>query len=193
MWSEVFINSSDNEKHFWFWMQKAPTESLQQDILWEDILERVFCLYNFIQSKDYMFIVAATLCDPLNCSLPGSSVHGISQARILECIAISFSKGSSWPRDWTHESRMAGGCFTTEPLGKPKTIYVIQASQKPMHPPSKEILKWTITKQSEKGSLIQSFLGLWYLLDVQGEVIACGAKRWRGLWDLTGTHLPHNF
>ena len=99
MWSEVFINSSDNEKHFWFWMQKAPTESLQQDILWEDILERVFCLYNFIQSKDYMFIVAATLCDPMNCSLPGSSVHGISQARILECVAISFSKGSFWPRD----------------------------------------------------------------------------------------------
>ena len=42
-----------------------------------------------------------TLCDPMNCSLPGSSVHGISQARILEWIAISFSRESSWPRDWT--------------------------------------------------------------------------------------------
>ena len=45
-----------------------------------------------------------TLCDPVNCSLPGSSVHGISQARIMEWVAISFSRGSSGPRDWTHIS-----------------------------------------------------------------------------------------
>ena len=42
-----------------------------------------------------------TLCDPVDCSLPGSSIHGISQARILEQVAISFSRGSSWCRDWT--------------------------------------------------------------------------------------------
>ena len=42
-----------------------------------------------------------TLCDPMNCNLPGSSVHGISQARILERVSISYSRGSSWPRDWT--------------------------------------------------------------------------------------------
>ena len=40
-----------------------------------------------------------TLYDPRDCSLPGSSVHGIPQARILECVAISFSRGSSPPRD----------------------------------------------------------------------------------------------
>ena len=45
-----------------------------------------------------------TLCDPLDCSPPGSSVHGILQARILEWVAISSSRGSSWPRDWTHIS-----------------------------------------------------------------------------------------
>ena len=45
-----------------------------------------------------------TLCDPMNCSPPGSSVHGILQARILEWVAISFSRGSSQPRDWTHVS-----------------------------------------------------------------------------------------
>ena len=38
---------------------------------------------------------------PMDCSPPGSSVHGILQARILECVAISFSRGSSWPRDQT--------------------------------------------------------------------------------------------
>ena len=45
-----------------------------------------------------------TLCDPMDYSLPGSSVHGIFQARILECIVISFSRGSSQPRDWTRIS-----------------------------------------------------------------------------------------
>ena len=40
-----------------------------------------------------------TLCDPLDCSPPGSSVHGIFQAGILEWVAISFSRGSSGPRD----------------------------------------------------------------------------------------------
>ena len=42
-----------------------------------------------------------TLCDPMDCSLPGSSVHGIFQARILEWVAISFSRGPSQPRDPT--------------------------------------------------------------------------------------------
>ena len=41
-------------------------------------------------------------CGPMDCSLPGSSVHGISQARILKWVAISFSGGSSQPRDQTH-------------------------------------------------------------------------------------------
>ena len=53
-----------------------------------------------------------TLCDPMDCSLPGSSVHGIFQARILEWIAISFSRGSSWPRDRTQVSRIVERCFT---------------------------------------------------------------------------------
>ena len=42
-----------------------------------------------------------TLCDPMDCSLPGSSIHGIFQARVLEWVAISFSRGSSQPREWT--------------------------------------------------------------------------------------------
>ena len=40
------------------------------------------------------------LCDPMDCSLPGSSVHGVLQIRILKWVAISSSKGSFWPRDW---------------------------------------------------------------------------------------------
>ena len=53
-----------------------------------------------------------TLCDPMDCSLPGSSVHGILQARILKWVAISFSRGSSQLRDWTWVSHTAGRLFT---------------------------------------------------------------------------------
>ena len=65
-----------------------------------------------------------TLCIPIDCSLPGSPVHGILQARILECVAISYSRRSSQPRDWTSissSSYVAGGFFPVEPLGKPDT------------------------------------------------------------------------
>ena len=52
-----------------------------------------------------------TLCDPMDCSLPGSSVHGIFQARVLEWGAIAFSRGSSQPRDRTRVSHIVGRCF----------------------------------------------------------------------------------
>ena len=57
-------------------------------------------------------------CDPVDCNPPGSSVHGILQARILERIAMLSSRGSSPPRDQTHVSCIAGGFFIAEPLGK---------------------------------------------------------------------------
>ena len=53
-----------------------------------------------------------TLCDPMDCSPPGSSVHRIFQARILEWVAIPFSEGVSWPRDQTRVSCTAGRFFT---------------------------------------------------------------------------------
>ena len=52
------------------------------------------------------------LCDPMDCSLPGSSVHGIFQEIVLEWIAISFSRGSSWPRDRTRVSCIVDRHFT---------------------------------------------------------------------------------
>ena len=51
-----------------------------------------------------------TLFDPMDCSSPGSSVHGIFQARILEWVAISSSRGFSWPRDQTHVSCISYIC-----------------------------------------------------------------------------------
>ena len=53
-----------------------------------------------------------TLCNPMDCSPPGSTVHEIVQARILEWFAISFSRGSSQPRVWTLVSCTAGRFFT---------------------------------------------------------------------------------
>ena len=53
-----------------------------------------------------------TLCSPTDCSLPGSSIHGIFQARVLQWVAISFSRGSSRPRDRTLVSCTAGRRFT---------------------------------------------------------------------------------
>ena len=53
----------------------------------------------------------SALWDPMDCSLPGFSLHGILQARVLEWVAISFSRGSSWPRDRTQVSRIPGRRF----------------------------------------------------------------------------------
>ena len=62
------------------------------------------CFINLTRSRHLYVVVAKssrTLCDPMSCSAPGSSAHGVSQARILERIAISFSRGSSPSRDGT--------------------------------------------------------------------------------------------
>ena len=66
-----------------------------------------------------------TLCDPVDCSPPGSSVHRILQARILERVAMPSSGGFSQPRDGTGAScvsGVAGRFFTTELSGKPVQV-----------------------------------------------------------------------
>ena len=63
-----------------------------------------------------------TLCNPMDFSPPGSSVQVTSQAKILEWVAISFSRWSSKLRDQTCISYIAGGFFTTEPPGKSTTF-----------------------------------------------------------------------
>ena len=61
-----------------------------------------------------------TFCGPLDCSPPGSSVHGILKARVLEWLAISFSRGSSDPVIEPTSPTLAGRFFIAEPPGKPK-------------------------------------------------------------------------
>ena len=59
-----------------------------------------------------------SLCDPLDSSPPGFSIHEILQARILEWVAIPFSRGSAQPRDQTQVSCIAGGFFTILATGE---------------------------------------------------------------------------
>ena len=77
--------------------------SLKQELLFDP--------YNNIHVHVCVSQSCPALCDPMDCSPPGSSVHGILQARILQWVTIPFSRGSSWPRNWTQVSCIAGGFF----------------------------------------------------------------------------------
>ena len=96
------------------------------------------CGYSIAQSSP-------TLWNPLDCSPPGSSAHGISQARIVEWVATASSRGSSWPRDWTHISWIsytAGEFFTAEPSGKPLYNFIPRAEPWPGRTLLKLYLLW---------------------------------------------------
>ena len=72
-----------------------------------------FCpIYQPLVSESEAAQSCPTLCNPMDCSLTGSSIYGIFQARILEWVAISFSQRSSQPRDWTWVSCVVGRRFT---------------------------------------------------------------------------------
>ena len=80
--------------------------ALKMNVGWSTVL----CCYCLVAKS------CPTLCDPVDCSPPGSSLCGISQVRILAWVAISFSRGSSWPRDQIQVCCIAGGFFTAEQL-----------------------------------------------------------------------------
>ena len=97
----------------------------------------------------------------MDCSLPHSSVRGIFQARVLEWGAISFSRGSSRPRDWTQVSRIVGRRFT---IWATREVIVIQLHTPSTVPGSSvhgilqaRILKWV----SQFSSVAQSYPTLW--------------------------------
>ena len=77
--------------------------------------------------------LSLTLCNPID-SCPPGSVHGILQARILEWVVISFSKGSSWPRDWTRASYIAGRFFTAWTTWEAHGPSLFLSKAEPSHP-----------------------------------------------------------
>ena len=66
--------------------------------MWDTHVHNIYVCVNESESEKEVAPPCPTLCDPIDCSLPGSSVHGIFQAIVLEWIAISISRGSSQPR-----------------------------------------------------------------------------------------------
>ena len=73
------------------------------------------------EKQEWSCPVVSDFCDTVECGLPGTSIHGIFQARVLEWVAISFSRASSQPRSRTQVSRTAGSLMS-EPPGKPPKL-----------------------------------------------------------------------
>ena len=100
--------------------KNRPTPLCQNAFLWinfilyltENALWDLFRWWALYVTLSEVAQLCPTLCDPMDCSLPGSSLHGIFQAIVLEWIAISFSRGSSQSRDRTRVSRIVDRRFT---------------------------------------------------------------------------------
>ena len=98
-----------------------------------------------------------TLCNPMDCSPPGSSVHGILQARILEWVASSFSRGASWPRDRNCVSYVSCSYFSV-------LIWTSLEAQTAKNLPAiQETQVWSLGWEDplEKGMAIQSTILAW--------------------------------
>ena len=85
------------------WMGYTPIQMfllLKKNFKW--------CIAAALSLIHFVTLSCQSLCDPVDCSLPRFSVHGIFQARVLEWVAVSFSKGSSGPRDQNRVSHIVG-------------------------------------------------------------------------------------
>ena len=95
------------------------------------------CMYVSIVTQSCL-----TLCDPMDCSPPGGSSHGIFQTRMLEWVAIPYSRGSSWPRNWTWVCHIAGETlYYLSHQGSmfTKCCYFYFISFYPPHSPTREL------------------------------------------------------
>ena len=87
-----------------------PSKKARFTRIWSHVIN-IFSGPSESESETEVAQLCLTLCDPVDCSLPGSSDHGILQARIPRWVAISFSRGSSQPRDQTPVSHIGGRRF----------------------------------------------------------------------------------
>ena len=94
--------------HFFGWIKPICVD-VYLAVLYSSPKDSLFLLYT---CSVLVTQSCLTFCDPMDCSPPGSSVHGILQARILEWVSVHFSRGSSWTRDRTRVSCVAGRFFT---------------------------------------------------------------------------------
>ena len=97
------------------------------ELAWDILTLRVLGIFYLCMCAK-SFQSCPTLCHLMDCSLPGSSIHGILQARILEWIILRSSRGSSWSRDRTrisYISCIAGGFFTTSATWEAQILLVV--------------------------------------------------------------------
>ena len=132
-----------------------------------DILLVLFLLLFTLFSFQCLCLVAQ-LCPtlrPHDCSLPGSSVHGILQARILEWVAISFSRGSSWARDRTRVSCIAGRFFTNWAIRKSYwRLKGFPGAQRIKNPPAMRVRAVSWKDPLEEGMATHSSILAWRIL-----------------------------
>ena len=107
---------------FTFWATSTENSGLRLDTeeqMWRGFLNTITFYFMYISLlSTYIAQSCPTFCDPMDCSLRGSSVRGIFQAIVLKWIAISFSRGSSQPRDQTTVSHIVDRCFTIWATGE---------------------------------------------------------------------------
>ena len=130
-------------------------------------INRFLTYFHCHQRKYYIWcclVAKSCLCDPMDCSPPESSVHGISQAWLLEWVAISFSRGSSWPSYRTCVSCLTG--FTTESSGKPM-IVIVYFVNIPCTFENKEysaVVGWRVLQVSIRSRFLRVLLRFLFLL-----------------------------
>ena len=154
----------ENKAHFrtnrlWSWRieYKVPREFSAETAeagLWEVIRSRRRTPTSGLVSVTHLCL---TLLDPMDCSSPGSSIHGILQARTLEWVAYHFSRGSSWPRIQTGVSCIAGRFFTNWAIREALAKALIKTKQFSLP------IFWKVRGESvvlEEPSISFSLLGL---------------------------------
>ena len=128
------VQNATQRKNVWFWHNRKGTPNKNDGKVKKWVLVAQLCL---------------TLCNPMDCSPPGSSVHGILQARILKVRSHSLLQASSWPRDQTWVSHIAGRFFT---------IWATRETQKTMGATFKSLTPSTRAKP------LMNFSHLWHQL-----------------------------
>ena len=128
------------------WSDLAAAAALRNLIAFETNTVEIMCVCSVTH-------LCLTLCNPMDCSPPGSSVLGIFQARIVEWVAISSSGGSSQPRDLPKPrvSCISSRFFTTEPPGKPPLQLVLA--------PKVHSCPWSPQSQADRGDIIPCTCG----------------------------------
>ena len=108
MWHNMLLQKPNIKKATWKYFVENFRVDFKEFSTWLSIKPMCLCAQ--------LFQSCPTICNPMDYSLPGSSVHGIFQARILEWVAITSSRGSSQPRYWIQVSCIAGSvCNAGEP------------------------------------------------------------------------------